>query len=70
MPELIPLTERIAKAAHPDMIVPEHDFGGEIGVCRAISVRDFWLLSGITDAKMKELDAARKRQGMEPLFEE
>ena len=65
---LIPLPPAYRRTASPEMIVPRHDFGPKVGVYDAIRLHDLWLLEGITDEKMAEIDAARKAKGLKPMF--
>ncbi len=66
--EIIPVPPDIRRKASPEMILPPHDFGAKIGTHEAISLRDLWLVMGISDDKMREIDAARKQKGLEPMF--
>ena len=67
--QYLPLTPRLKATISPDM-VRIHDFGSPMGVCEAISLRDFTLIAGITEKEMRHVDAERKKKGMEPLFED
>jgi len=54
----------------PDMIWPEYDFGPRIGVRKAITLRDFLLFHGVTEAEMRKIDLQRVLNGLEPMFED
>lgn len=66
--QLIPLSPKLREKATPEMIVPRYDFGPEIGTHDAIRLHDMWLLVGISDQKMEEIDAARAEKGLRPMF--
>ena len=70
MDDPLPLPHVFEGKVSPDMVGPEHDFGGEIGVRKTIGLRDFLLIEGITEEGMKEMDAARKKAGLPSLWED
>lgn len=65
---LIPIPPAMRPKVTPEMIVPRHDFGGDIGVLDAIRLHDLWLLMDISDEQMQEIDEARKAKGLKPMF--
>ena len=70
MDDPLPLPHIFEGKVSPDVIGPEHDFGGDIGVRKTIGLRDFLLVEGITLKGMKEMDAVRKVAGLPPLWED
>jgi hypothetical protein len=66
----LPLPHIFEGKVSPDVIGPEHDFGGDIGVRKTIGLRDFLLVEGITEEGMKEMDAVRKKAGLPSLWED
>lgn len=68
--QLLPLPRCLESRATPDMIRPERDFGPPVGVRKAITLRDFLLLEGITEKGMREMDAVRAENGLPPLWED
>ncbi len=69
-PDILPLPRALEYRTPPDMILPPHDFGPEVGVRKAITLRDFLLLEGITRAGMKEMDQIRAAKGLSPLWKD
>ncbi len=67
MLEYMPLSPKIRKRVHPDMVVV-YDFGK--GCVPAISHRDFLLFCGVTDQTMQKVDAERKQNGLPPAFDD
>ncbi len=67
MVEYMPLSPKMRKRVHPDMVVV-HDFGH--GCTPAISHRDFLLFCGTTEETMRKVDAERKANGMPPAFDD
>ena len=67
MVEYMPLSSKMRKRVHPDMVVA-HDFGK--GCVPAISHRDFLLFCGVTEQTMQKVDAERKLNGLPPAFDD
>jgi hypothetical protein len=65
---LVPIPPAMRPKVTPEMIVPRHDFGGDIGVLDAIRLHDLLLLSGISDREMREIDTERRKKGLDPMF--
>jgi hypothetical protein len=63
----MPLSSKIRKRVHPDMVVI-YDFGK--GRVPAISHRDFLLFCGVTDEIMQKVDVERKQNGLPPAFDD
>lgn len=65
---VIPLPPAFRGVATIEMILPDFDFGPDIGVLDGIRLHDLMLLSGISDGEMQDIDRQRKEKGMRPLF--
>ena len=65
---LVPIPHGMRRRVSPEMVISDHDFGPHVGVHNAISLRNLWLVMGISDEKMAEIDEARREKGLKSMF--